>query len=61
LAAGLHEVVKASIVGSILGNILLVLGVSMLVGGARRDRQRFEARAAWNRICRSTSKRTAKM
>jgi Ca2+:H+ antiporter len=46
LAAGLHEVVKASIVGSILGNILLVLGVSMLVGGARRDRQRFEARAA---------------
>jgi Ca2+:H+ antiporter len=46
LSAGLHEVVKASIVGSILGNILLVLGVSMLVGGARRDRQRFEARAA---------------
>jgi Ca2+:H+ antiporter len=46
LAAGLHEVVKASIVGSILGNILLVLGVSMLVGGARRDRQHFEARAA---------------
>ena len=38
--------VKASIVGSILGNILLVLGVSMLVGGARRDRQRFELRAA---------------
>jgi Ca2+:H+ antiporter len=46
LGAGLHEVVKASIVGSILGNILLVLGVSMLVGGARRDRQRFEPRAA---------------
>ncbi len=46
LAAGLHEVVKASIVGSILGNILLVMGVSMLVGGARRDRQDFEARAA---------------
>ena len=34
LGAGLHEVVKASIVGSILGNILLVLGVSMLAGGA---------------------------
>src|SRR3954469_7914028 len=46
LAAGLHEVVKASIVGSILGNILLVLGVSMLVGGARRERQYFEPRAA---------------
>jgi Ca2+:H+ antiporter len=46
LGAGLHEVVKASIVGSILGNILLVLGVSMLVGGRKRDRQHFELRAA---------------
>jgi Ca2+:H+ antiporter len=46
LGAGLHEVVKASVVGSILGNILLVLGVSMLAGGLRRDRQFFEARAA---------------
>ena len=46
LGAGLHEVVKASLVGSILGNILLVLGVSMLVGGLRRDRQDFEPRAA---------------
>jgi Ca2+:H+ antiporter len=46
LGAGLHEVVKASIVGSILGNILLVLGMSMLAGGAKRDRQRFELRAA---------------
>ena len=46
LGAGLHEVVKASLVGSILGNILLVLGVSMLVGGRKRDRQRFELRAA---------------
>src|ERR687898_732099 len=46
LGAGLHEVVKASVVGSILGNILLVLGVSMLVGGLRSDRQNFEPRAA---------------
>ena len=46
LGAGLHEVVKASIVGSILGNILLVLGVSMLAGGLRRERQDFEPRAA---------------
>jgi Ca2+:H+ antiporter len=46
LGAGLHEVVKASLVGSILGNILLVLGMSMLAGGLRRDRQRFEPRAA---------------
>jgi Ca2+:H+ antiporter len=46
LGAGLQEVVKASIIGSILGNILLVLGGSMLVGGFRRDRQRFDATAA---------------
>jgi Ca2+:H+ antiporter len=46
LGAGLHEVVKASLVGSILGNILLVMGASMLAGGLRRDRQNFEPRAA---------------
>jgi Ca2+:H+ antiporter len=46
LGAGLHEVVKASLVGSILGNILLVMGASMLAGGLRRDRQDFEPRAA---------------
>jgi Ca2+:H+ antiporter len=46
LGAGLHEVVKASLVGSILGNVLLVLGVSMLAGGLGRDRQDFEPRAA---------------
>ena len=42
LDAGLHEVVKASLVGSILGNILLVMGASMLAGGLRRDRQNFD-------------------
>lgn len=41
LRAGLHEVVKASISGSILGNILLVLGFSMLVGGWGREKQTF--------------------
>jgi Ca2+:H+ antiporter len=46
LRAGLHEVVKASIIGSVLGNVLLVLGGSMLVGGLRRERQRFNRRAA---------------
>ena len=46
LAAGLHEVVKASVAGSLLGNILLVMGVSMLAGGLKRERQHFEARAA---------------
>jgi Ca2+:H+ antiporter len=46
LAAGLHEVVKASLVGSILGNILLVMGAAMLVGGIGRERQRFDRTAA---------------
>ena len=35
LGAGLHEVVKASIVGSIMGNILLVLGAAMFFGGLK--------------------------
>jgi Ca2+:H+ antiporter len=46
LEKGLQEVVKASLVGSVLGNSLLVLGASMLVGGIGRDRQRFNRTAA---------------
>jgi Ca2+:H+ antiporter len=46
LSQGLQEVVKASIVGSILGNILLVLGASMLVGGIGRDKQTFNRTSA---------------
>jgi Ca2+:H+ antiporter len=46
LIEGLHEVVKASIVGSIIGNILLVLGAAMLVGGLGRERQVFSHTAA---------------
>jgi Ca2+:H+ antiporter len=46
LNAGLQEVVKASIAGSILGNILLVLGAAMLVGGWNREKQTFNATAA---------------
>ncbi|HEX6586712.1 MAG TPA: calcium/proton exchanger [Solirubrobacterales bacterium] len=48
LEAGLHEVVKASIVGSILGNILLVMGAAMLAGGLAGGRkiQRFDRTAA---------------
>jgi Ca2+:H+ antiporter len=41
LGQGLHEVVKASIVGSILGNILLVLGAAMLAGGIGKQKQTF--------------------
>lgn len=46
LAEGLQEVVKASIIGSILGNLLLVLGLSMVVGGIGRDKQVFNQTAA---------------
>ena len=46
LNAGLQEVVKASIVGSIIGNILLVLGAAMLVGGLKHERQNFNPQAA---------------
>jgi len=46
LKEGLQEVVKASIVGSIIGNILLVLGAAMLVGGLKRDTQEFNRTAA---------------
>src|SRR5215212_11547517 len=46
LREGLQEVVKASLVGSILGNILLVMGAAMLVGGLRRERQTFDRTAA---------------
>jgi Ca2+:H+ antiporter len=46
LHEGLHEVVKASLIGSILGNTLLVLGAAMFVGGLGRQRQRFDRTAA---------------
>jgi len=46
LGAGLHEVVKASLLGSILGNSLLVLGAASFVGGLGRDRQYFDRAAA---------------
>jgi Ca2+:H+ antiporter len=40
LGKGLHEVVKASLIGSILGNVLLVMGAAMLVGGLSAGRTR---------------------
>ncbi len=46
LHAGLQEVVKASIIGSVIGNILLVMGAAMFVGGLGRDRQRFNRASA---------------
>lgn len=41
LKAGLFDVVKASIAGSVIGNILLVLGASMLLGGVKYKVQKF--------------------
>ncbi|MFL6529738.1 MAG: calcium/proton exchanger [Chthoniobacterales bacterium] len=46
LSRGLTNVVKASITGSIIGNILLVLGLSVLAGGTRYSEQRFNRTAA---------------
>ncbi len=46
LQAGLIDVVKASITGSIIGNLLLVLGASVLVGGLRHGTQTFSQRIA---------------
>jgi Ca2+:H+ antiporter len=41
IKAGLFEVVKASLTGSIIGNLLLVLGLAMFVGGYKREYQSF--------------------
>jgi Ca2+:H+ antiporter len=41
LSAGLIEVVQASIIGSIIGNILLLVGISIFAGGIRYKNQRF--------------------
>lgn len=46
LRAGLHDAVKASIAGCIIGNILLVLGAPKLAGGLRHPEQHFNPAAA---------------
>ena len=46
LQAGLTEVVKASLTGSIIGNLLLVMGASVLIGGLRHGTQTFDAKIA---------------
>ena len=46
LRAGLIEIVKASIAGSIISNLLLVLGSAMLLGGAKYKKQEFNQTAA---------------
>ena len=44
--AGLIDVAKASIIGSVLGNILLILGLSLLAGGLRHGHLSFDRRPA---------------
>jgi Ca2+:H+ antiporter len=46
LSKGLHDVVKASLIGSIIGNILLVLGVATVAGGWKREILKFNITAA---------------
>ncbi|MBB4636464.1 calcium/proton exchanger [Longimicrobium terrae] len=46
LRAGLFDLVKASITGSIIGNVLLVFGLSALAGGLKYETQRFNRTAA---------------
>jgi Ca2+:H+ antiporter len=46
LRAGLVEVVEAAVIGSILGNVLLVLGLAFLVGGLRHGTQQFDSERA---------------
>lgn len=46
LQEGLHEMVKASITGSIIGNVLLVLGLSIFTGGLKYEKQTFNRTAS---------------
>lgn len=46
LSKGLHVLVKASISGSIISNILLVLGTAMIAGGWKREKQTFNRTSA---------------
>lgn len=48
MSKGLNDIVKASLTGSILGNLLLVGGAAMVAGGARREKQTFNRSAAEN-------------
>src|SRR5881628_3624724 len=46
LRAGLDAVVQAALIGSVLGNSLLVLGLAFTIGGLRHGTQRFTAEQA---------------
>ncbi len=44
--AGLNDIARASIIGSVIGNILLILGLSLFLGGGKNGIQKFNARLA---------------
>jgi Ca2+:H+ antiporter len=44
--AGLEDIARASIIGSVIGNVLLILGLSLVVGGWRNGVQTFNERVA---------------
>ncbi len=46
LSAGKVDLVRASIIGSIIGNLLLILGLSLLLGGLKFGRQKFDQHTA---------------
>lgn len=46
LSKGLNDIVKASLTGSILGNLLLVGGAAMFAGGWKREKQSFNTKSA---------------
>jgi Ca2+:H+ antiporter len=48
LKAGLDDVVKSTIVGSILANVLLILGAAFIVGGLKHGKQKFSAEQGRN-------------
>jgi len=50
LKQGLIDVVKASLTGSIIGNVLLVVGLAFVAGGIRHKSQEFNAAAAQSRV-----------
>ena len=57
LGAGLHEVVKASLIGSIIGNILLVIGAAMFVGGLGPREQTFRRTGAQRAVLDAVPRR----
>ena len=57
IQAGLLELVRASIIGSILGNLLLVMGLSTLAGGLKNGLQRFDLPGAPRPPCPASKRR----